>query len=103
MIKDKKPLAMCEVEGIVKKVKETDRVKDLKAFIKKFSETDEKKGRKLEEELKKLDIIKIKETDIKKIIDLLPENAAELNKIVTEASLDSDETSKILGAVKNNK
>jgi len=103
MIKEKKPLAMCEVEGLLKKVKETDRIKDLKTFIKKFSETDEKKGKKIEEELEKLDIIKIKESDIKKIIDLLPENAAELNKIVTEASLDSDETNKILEAVKNNK
>lgn len=103
MIKERKAVAMYEVEEILKDVKETDKNKDLKTFLKKFSETDAKKGRKLEEELKKLDIIKLKDSDIIKIIDILPDNAAELNKIVTENSLDADETNKILETVKNNK
>ena len=103
MIKDRIPVNMQEAIEIMKDVEETDRIKDIKAFVKKFSELDFKKAKKMKEELEKLDIIKIKQTDIAKIIEILPENAAELNKIVNEANLDADETNKILEAIKNNK
>lgn len=103
MIKEKKPLALCEVGEVLKNVRETDKTKDLKDFIKKFSKIDAKKAGKLKEELAKLDIIKLKETDIVKIIDILPENATELNKVVTETNLDADETNKMLETIKNNR
>jgi DNA-directed RNA polymerase subunit F len=101
MIKDKIPLAMYEVKETLDNLKETDRIKDVQAFIKKFATLDEKKSKKLKEELIKLDIIKLRSQDILKIVDLAPENATELNKIVTEASLDTDETAKILNTIKN--
>jgi len=103
MIKEKTALAMYEAKEILEKIEETDRTKEVKNFIKKFSVIDEKKSKKLKEDLKKLDIIKLREQDILKIVDIAPENATELNKIVIEASLDADETNKILEAIKNNK
>lgn len=101
MIKEKTPLAMYEVQAELEKVKETDKTKDIQAFIKKFSKLSPEKSQKLKAELEKLDIIKMKRQDILKIVDIFPENATELNKIVTEASLDSDETNKILETIKN--
>jgi DNA-directed RNA polymerase subunit F len=103
MIKDRRPVAMFEVEETLSKVKETDKTKNIQEFIKKFSNLDSKKSKKLKEDLEALDIIKLKRADILKIVDFVPENATELNKIVTEANLDTDETNKILDAIKNNK
>ena len=62
-----------------------------------------KKAKKLKEALEGLNLIKLRNSDIIKIIDVVPENATELNKIFTETSLDADETNKILETVKNNK
>ena len=95
------PLSMYEARDLLGSLKETDRAKDLKAFIKKFGELSTEKANKLKEELTKLDIIRLKSADIVKIVDIFPENAAELNKIFTETSLDADETNKILEAIKN--
>lgn len=103
MIKEKKALALYEVNEELDKVKETDKSKVIKSYIKKFSNTDEKQGKKLREEIVALNIIKLKNEDIIKIIDFMPENVIELNKIVNEANLDSDETNKILETIKNNK
>ena len=103
MIKERKPVAIFEVEEILSKLKESDKAKNIQDFIKKFSNLDSKKAKKLKEALEALDIIKLKRTDILKIVDLVPENAVELNKIATEASLDSEETNKVLDAIKNNK
>ena len=44
--------------------------------------------------------MKVNERDIVKIIDLIPENAEELNKIFTDVGLNEDETTKILETVK---
>jgi DNA-directed RNA polymerase subunit F len=103
MIKDRTALAMYEVKDLLGEIKETDKTKELKEFIKKFETIDGKKAKKLKEEIESLGIIKIKNSDIIKIIDILPENAVELNKVLTEAGLDADETNKVLGAIKNNK
>lgn len=103
MIKDRKPLAMYEADQLLDSVKETDKTKDIKGFIKKFSKLSNEKSKKLAKELTDLDIIKLKQSDIVKITDVVPENAAELNKLFTEVSLDADETNKILEAIKNNK
>ena len=59
------------------------------------------KSKKLKEDLEKLDMLKLKSSDIVKIVDIFPENAIELNKIFTETSLDSDEINKILETIKN--
>lgn len=93
---------MHEVKAMLKNVKETDKSKEIESMIKKFSKINAEKAEKLKEALQNLGIIKLKQADIIKIIDILPENAIELNKIFTEVSLDADETNKILEAIKNN-
>lgn len=103
MIKERTPMTMYEVKELAESLKETDKTKDIIAFVKKFGELDEKKAKKLKQELENLELIKLKRADIIKIVDILPENAIELNKIFTEVSLDADEISKILDAIKNNK
>ena len=103
MIKEKKSLSMSEAKGIVGKVKETDKIISLRGFIKKFSKLDDKKAKELREELESLNLLKIKPADISKIIDTLPEDFVELNKIFTEVTLDTDETNKILQTIKKYK
>ncbi len=102
MIKERTPLTMNGAKEILADLKENDKNKDIQAFIKKFSKLDEKSSKKLKIELETLNILKLRSTDIVKIVDICPENAVELNKIFTEISLDADETSKILDAIKNN-
>src|SRR3989338_509217 len=43
------------------------------------------------------------ESYIVKIVDLLPEDASDINKIFSDISLNEDEVNKILGIVKNSK
>ena len=43
---------------------------------------------------------KIKDADIAKIVDLLPQDAADLNKIFIELSLSDDEANQLLNIVK---
>ena len=103
MIKERKALSMGEVKGIVDGLEETEKIKATKALLKKFSKLDEKKAGALREELEGLDLLKVKQADIVKIIEVVPENTTELNKIFTEVTLDGDETNKILEAVKKHK
>lgn len=103
MIKDKKPLSMAEANEILGSLKETDKINETKAFIKKYSKADPKKVNEFKEAIEKLDILKLKTSDIAKIIDLLPEDAQEINKLFTEVTLDADETNKIIDTVKKYK
>jgi len=103
MIKDKKPLSMAEAAEILGSLKETEKIKETSIFLKKYSKVDPKKVNELREELVKLDILKLKNSDIAKIMDILPEDAQELNKLFTDVALDADETTKILESVKKHK
>jgi DNA-directed RNA polymerase subunit F len=70
------------------------------AFIKKFTDTDVKNAKDMRKKLRELNMIKLNEQNITKIIDMLPENAEEINKILLSANLDEDETKKIIDIVK---
>jgi DNA-directed RNA polymerase subunit F len=103
MIKEKQSLSMVEVNELLGSLKETDKTKDLKAFLKKYTKIKPEKAKKLREDIEGLKLLKLKPEDISKIVDILPEDAAELNKIFTEVTLDADETNKILDTIKQNK
>ena len=98
MIKNREPLSMAESVEYLKKSEESEA--ELLAFIKKFTKLDVKSAKELRSKLKELDLIKINDHHIVKIIDLLPQDQEELNKILIDASLDEDETKKILETVK---
>ena len=75
----------------------------MKIYLKKFLKTTTARAKKIKEELEKADLLKLKREHIVKIIDLLPEDASDLNKIFTDVSLNEDETNKILEIIKNTK
>ena len=70
--------------------------KEIKKFIKGFNKMDVKKALEMKAELKGLDLIKLKDEHIVKIVDFVPKDASELNKVIIEVSLDSYEVAKIL-------
>ena len=98
MIKNQTPLSMPEVEVLLKETKTEN--KELELFIKKFVKINAKDAEKLKEELRGMRSIRIKEEHIAKIVDFLPEDSTDLNKIFIDVSLDEDEKNKILEFVK---
>ena len=62
MIHERKSLSLGETEDILGSVEESEKIKEAKAFIKKFSKVKPNKAKKLREELEKLELLKIKST-----------------------------------------
>ena len=91
------PLTLAEVLDLAG---DADKEKEVKTFIKKFSKMPVDKAKAMKEDLKKLDLLKLKEEYIVKIVDFMPEDAADLNKILVDVSLDQEEVNKILDVVK---
>ena len=98
MIKNNEPLSMAEVLDFMKKTENAET--DVIAFIKKLTKLTSKEAKELREKLEELQLIKMRPEYLVKIIDLLPENSEDLNKIFTDVGLNEDETKKILDAVK---
>jgi len=91
------PLTLAEVSDLAG---DADREKEVKTFIKKFTKMPAKKAREMREELTKLDLLKLKEEHIVKIVDFMPGDASDLNKVMVDVSLDQEEVNKILDVVK---
>ena len=96
MIYNREPLSLAETGEYVKDP-------TMKSFIKGFTKMTPAKAKELRTKIRELNIIKINEKHISKIIDLLPEEREALNKIVQEANLDENETNGILQAIKDTK
>jgi DNA-directed RNA polymerase subunit F len=96
MIKSEKPLSMGESLEYLK----GENAGEIKSFIKKFSAIDEKQAKALRENLESLDLIKLNEKHITKIIDVLPEDKESLNSLLGDANLDEDEINKIIDKIK---
>jgi DNA-directed RNA polymerase subunit F len=106
VIKNIKPLNMQEVKKLLGKIEESEestKKKQVGDFVKKFSKIKKDKAEGMKKELTELGMIKIKEKNIAKIIDILPEDSKDLNKIITDVSLTEDEANKILEIVKKHK
>jgi DNA-directed RNA polymerase subunit F len=97
-IKNSESLSMTEALEYIKKDEEKET--DIVGFIKKFSKLKAKEAKVLKQEIEGINSIKIMPEHIVKIIDILPENAEELNKIFVDVSLDEDETKKVLDSIK---
>jgi DNA-directed RNA polymerase subunit F len=98
MIKNITPLSMAEsLEYIEKDKKAENPARD---FIKKFVKITPKEAKELRKKLEGLDIVKLNELNISKLIDILPEKVEEVNKIFIDISLDENETKKILDTIK---
>ena len=94
---------MSEVEEILKDIPESEKKLESEEYLKKFLKAKPSQAKKIKKEVEELDILKIKREHIVKIIDLMPEDASDLNKIFIDIGLTEDETNKILDVVKNNK
>lgn len=92
-IKEQRPITMAEVAALVG---DSEKAIEIKKFIKNFDILDIKEGKKMQEELRKLDLIKLKEEHIVKIVDFVPTTPSELNKVLIDVSLDQGEVDKIL-------
>jgi len=97
MIKDQRPLTYAEVLELVGNGEKAKKVKD---FIKNFYKMKPADAMKLAEELRGLNLLKLKEESIVSIVNFLPQDAADLIKILADVSLDQEEITKILDVVK---
>tara|TARA_Y100000310_G_C20492694_1_gene720024 strand:+ start:248 stop:547 length:300 start_codon:yes stop_codon:yes gene_type:complete len=96
-ILDKQPLTIAEVAS---HVKDLDEKKVLADYLKKFSKLTEAEAKKLREDIRAMDNPKIKELDIVKVVDTLPQDAEEVNKIFTDVNLSEEEINSILEKTK---
>jgi len=92
-VTEERPITMAEVVSLAG---DSEKAEEIKKFIKNFNKMDVAKAIEMKEELKALDLIKLKDEHIVKIVDFVPKDASELNKVIIEVSLDSDEVAKIL-------
>lgn len=74
-----------------------------KAFIKNYTKLDENKAKELREKIIQLNLIKLNEKNISKLIDILPGDKDEMSKVLSDAHLDEDETNTILQTIKEYK
>ena len=91
------PLTLAEVSELAG---DTDKEKEVKIFIKKFTKMTAEKAKQMKEEITALNLLKLKEDSIIKIVDFKPSDATDLNKILADVSLDQEEVNKILDVVK---
>lgn len=100
MIIDRKSINMNEVQEIIKDIPDNEKKQEVEVFLKKFMKAKPEQAKKIREGLEKLDLLKLKEEHIVKIIDILPKDVSDLNKIFVDISLNEDETNKILEIIK---
>lgn len=94
MIKDSKIISAAEAQEFVEENPE------MKKFIKTFTKLSAEDGKALREKLEGLEILKLNEKNISTIINCLPQDNEDLNKIFTDMSLDEDESKKVLDTIK---
>lgn len=101
MIKSSKLITLAETRELLKKI-ETDKAKAVSDFIRRFTKISAEDALKLKKALEACDIAKLKEEDIIKIINFMPADAEDIRKIfvTSELSLDQDEITKVLNALK---
>ena len=98
MIKQKQALTLVDVADLAG---DSENAVKIKAFVKKFKGVDLAKAKKLKESLIDLDLVKLKEEDIVSIINFMPQDAEDLNKVLAEVSLNAEETERVLNAIRS--
>lgn len=95
MIKSNKALSMAEASKYI-----SDASDKTVVFIKEFISISPEQAEELREKLLALDLIKLNEKHIAKLIDMLPTDKNELSKILSDVNFDENETNNILSAIK---
>jgi len=97
MILSRKPLTLAEVNSLVPKSEEKKPIHD---YLKKFIHLSKEDADKLLDELRALNNPKLREENLIKIVDFLPKDVEDVNKILNEANLSEAEANAILEIVK---
>ena len=100
MILETIPLSTSESKALLEKLGEKE---ELVAYLGKFSKLSGAEAKKLKGELQELQILKLKDEHLAKILDVLPEDALDVHKIFADITLDEHETQKILEIIKKYK
>ena len=103
MILDRTPINMNEVQEIINEIEDSPKKEQMDLYLKKFMKTTSEQAKKIKGDMETLDSIKVKRDHIVKIVDLLPSDVSDLNKIFTDVSLNEEEINKILEIIKNSK
>lgn len=96
MIKAMQPLSLEEAKELAD---DSEGKPELNEYFKKFSKVKKKDVAPFKKELLSLGNHKIKEEYLVKVIDFLPEDASDINKIFTDVSLNDNEIKQILDIV----
>jgi len=99
-ILEQREITLAEVKDLTKDLEDKKQITD---YLKRFGKLTKEKVSAITEEIKALNNIKVKDSDIVKICDFLPEDAEDLNKIFIEVSLDEGEVNAILEIIKKHK
>lgn len=97
MIISKKHLSIAETKEFL------DQGSDMEIFSNKFSKLSFEDAKEMKKKIEDLESINIRDEHIVKIIDVLPDNAQDLNKIFVGGQIDEDEIKKVLEIVQEYK
>lgn len=98
MILNKKPLSLADVKLYLKDVEGNE---ELIKYIKKFGKISKDKSDKIKEKIVALNNPKIREIGVVKVIDFLPGDQEDVNKIFVDANLNEEEASALIEVVKS--
>ena len=98
MILNKKPLSLAEVGEYAKEGSSEVVIE----YLKKFKKGSPEKAKSIRESMASLQNPKIKEDHIVKVIDMLPKDQEDVNKIFFDSNLNEEEAKAILEIVKSN-
>ena len=99
-IHTKQFITLAEVKEIVDKMEDGEKNEEIKSYLKKFTKLSKKDAAKLKEELTALNNVKVREENIIKLVDIVPKDAEDVNKIFVDTSLTEEETNAILEITK---
>lgn len=97
MILNKKSLTIAEIAQYIEKTNENEA---LISYLKKFGKVSKDEAEKIRKEITSLNNPKIKEEHIIKVIDFLPKDHEEVNKVFVDTSLSEEEINALLDIVK---
>ena len=87
---------------VMEYAKDSEGKEALLTYLKKFTKISKEKADKIRNTIIALNNPKIREENIVKIIDFLPQDKEDVNKILIEANLNEDEANAVLNIVKGN-
>ena len=104
---EESPLSLVEVKERLAEIKKRDKELDARAlkveeYVHKFA--NEKKTKDLADKLKKLDVSRLKDRNIKKIVDIMPQDSDSLKSLFTgdNLTLKQEDLQKIISVIHDN-